>query len=75
MPSVIGVIQSVEEIDGEEVVTTLDGYHVNSPALVDEWADYLVSPATPMRVYWGSPTFCYRFDSELNYLENVISEG
>lgn len=58
---VIGTITEGGEWDfetGEEITppTVLDGWHVNAKftdGLPDGWADYLVAPANPVRVFAG----------------------
>lgn len=53
-------------IDGPITIEGDSGYHLNAaPQVVTEaLAPYIVSPATPERVFAGAETVCLRFPSE-----------
>lgn len=47
------------------------GFHVNFPNEINEISLYLVSPEpiTPTRVYFGSPTYYYKFPDKETFLQ------
>ena len=55
--------------------TPIPGWHVNSPQAIEGWADYRVTPATPLRVYAGHETFFYSFADEAEFTAKAIEAG
>ena len=82
-PDIIGRIPSAlptYDAEGNQLtpVKWLDGYHVNTPEPVPEWADYLLDPqpATPVRVYAGGiMPACYKFPDKATFMEVYPGEA
>lgn len=80
MLDIIGTIYNndgVYDDDGNVITppTTIDGYHVNSTHYIEEFADKLVEPTTPRRMFAGAKTYCYTFADQAEFeafdLENL----
>ena len=69
---VIGTIYTPGTYDSEGNTLTepvaQPGYHVNTTQSVSHWSDYEVKPNTPRRVFGGSRTYFYTFNSEATYI-------
>lgn len=66
---IIGKLFDIDNTNPESpVVTELDGWHVNSPVIIDGLDAYRIEPAHKRRVFAGAElgvqTYCYRFDTE-----------
>ncbi len=68
--SIVGAIHEIDNADAENpTIATLDGYHVNSTEKIDGWDKYEIQPESPSQVFYGVPTYFYRFKDEDEFLE------
>ncbi|MGY5383289.1 hypothetical protein [Vibrio metschnikovii] len=76
MIDIIGTLYDVGSEDQDNVIVTeLDGYHVNSTSLVDEWQQFKVEPSTPRHTFFGVPTHFYRFADESEFREHYQNDS
>lgn len=52
-PAQADVIGQITKIVADEPVA-LDGWHVNLPYPYEPWAEHIVTPLNPFRIFWGS---------------------
>lgn len=73
--SIIGIIHEIDNTGKEPVITTLDGYHVNSTEKVEGWDKYEIQPESPSQVFYGVKTYFYKFPSEEVFMINSPKDG
>jgi hypothetical protein len=72
--SVLGKLYETDTTDPENPLSTpLEGWHVNTVEPVKEWVDFLVKPTQPREMFLNLTTFCYKFDSEQEYLQQYAA--
>lgn len=60
--------------DDNPIMEAVAGFHVNTTTQIASWSQWLITPVTPCRLFWGNTTVCYKFDDEAQFLEQYEAE-